>query len=133
MDATEKLFLLAGAACPGATVAAAVQIVGGGSVCQTTLCKLRITAPDIEGAIETRGVTPEEATHGLKKKWATARRAYDTARVLEYCEREAGGLDEDTRARMENELLYCGATTFPSIAARCRKSAQAIGQQQQAA
>lgn len=125
MDPTRKLFILAKAAAPGAAVQAYVLLEGGGTTVETQLCKVKLIAPDVLAPVLAQGVTPEEATHELHKKWAAARRAFETDKVLRECDRLSGGLDEDARIRMEHELLHCGPIVFASIAARCRKAAQA--------
>ena len=126
-DETATTYALARAACPEATVRCFKLTEGGGNVVETSIIKLRLTGPNIKGEVKTQGATPELATDGLKHLWAKARRAYETDRVISECRRlSEGNLDEDMQSVLEHDLLRANSFAFENIAARARKSAQAL-------
>ena len=126
-DETAATYALARAACPEATVRCYKLTEGGGNVIETSIIKVRLTGTNIKGEVKTQGTTPEQATEGLKHQWAKARRAYETDRVISDCRRlSEGNLDEDMQSVLEQDLLRANSYAFENIAARARKSAQAL-------
>jgi hypothetical protein len=127
MDADETLYHLLRAAFSGATVKVGRVLEGGGSVPLTFVYRACVKAPNIGYDLKTSAATAQEVEKALRAAWPKARRAYDTGLVLSECRRlSEGNLDLDQQAVLENELLHCHWTAFEGIAARARKSAQAL-------
>lgn len=84
--------------------------------------------PGVAGEVgPASGDSAEATAQALKAAWSKARRAFETDLVLRECYRLSDGqLDNDQLAVLENELLHAKGYGFDNVAARARKSAQAL-------
>jgi hypothetical protein len=128
MDKLETLRQLARVAAPTAKIRCYVLSEEDGINPLTYSYHVKLSGPEIGAAeVKSQGATAQLATEGLKRAWGKARRAYETSLVVSDCRRLSDGtLDLDQQAMLENELLHCHWTAFDALAARARKSAQAM-------
>ncbi len=127
---TEEFDKLAAATFPKVNgVKTTIETVRNGFHPRTRLFKLELSGQGLLESVHAQGVSAVEAVTSARSLYATARRRFDTAKVLSECVRLSDHNlhnGEDAMKGMRERLMTCRLSDFQAVAATCRKHAQGM-------
>lgn len=129
----EEFDKLAAATFPKAAgIKTTIETVRDGFHPRTRLFKLELSGVGLLEAVLSQAGSAVEAVTGARQLYATARRKFDTARVLSECVRLSDhnlSAGDEVAEGMREKLMRCRLSEFQDVAATCRKHAQTLAQQ----